>query len=609
MARTRADSNMWTCLRMRAKTIVAFVAALVVFLYGWLLLRAHEHMLSEQSSSGGQAKEINVILDNIEKESAQLASLVASLDQQMQGFPKVPASSASRETPKAGALKVAFEPSSSTQPPALPPTLPNGMVIPPPQTFNSQLSSAAESVLLVCGTDGSGTRRVVDVLTELGVPMVSEDPETFDIHADLLGGWPPIVHPLLQTTKALSYDPSELERTQPFLHRQLTAAVNKLVSKAALDSHKPTSYKLAVGGLLPRAEKMSASGVQFGFKAPVAMTLGPYWSHVIPHFKLLHVVRDGRDIAFSANQGPVEKFYGDMYGAAGANLRGLSPPLMAMRLWSDWNSQIFDWAQARAQAIESSSSFSSSSSSSSSFGYLVLHSEDLVSPIITQRFAAIASLAHWVNSNATDLEICCIALQDAEYLGSHDRIERHDVRNAQQHVASKYGKWRALLRGDKALEKRLNDLGQRGLRGLGYEPPRPLAEEGAAAFWGNGFVCSRQRQQRGDLVCPRNEKPLPYKVDDFAFKGCSVLAGTDYKGDGSSDIETMGWEQGAAALGLAASSNDNTWCCRLCQLRRASQKCRAFTVDVMNRVCFLKRRRGTVVANERTTLLVSGDLV
>ena len=44
------------------------------------------------------------------------------------------------------------------------------------------------------------------------------------------------------------------------------------------------------------------------------MTLAPYWAHLLPHFRLLHVLRDGRDIAFSANQGPVEKFFTVVYG-------------------------------------------------------------------------------------------------------------------------------------------------------------------------------------------------------------------------------------------------------------------------------------------------------
>ena len=56
-----------------------------------------------------------------------------------------------------------------------------------------------------------------------------------------------------------------------------------------------------------------------------------------------------------------------------------------------------------------------------SFGYLTLHSEDLVSDQAEQRFFAISSLARWVGSNITDEKACCLALEDAEYLGSHDR--------------------------------------------------------------------------------------------------------------------------------------------------------------------------------------------
>ena len=69
-------------------------------------------------------------------------------------------------------------------------------------------------------------------------------------------------------------------------------------------------------------------------------------AHLLPQFQLLHVLRDGRDIAFSVNQGPVEKFYSHMYGTS----HFTTPvPLKAMRLWSDWNSQIYNWAKARTQ--------------------------------------------------------------------------------------------------------------------------------------------------------------------------------------------------------------------------------------------------------------------
>ena len=60
------------------------------------------------------------------------------------------------------------------------------------------------SVLVVGGTDGSGTRRVVQVLTSLGTRIVSEDPETYDIHADLVGGWPAVVTPVLEVRSAVA---------------------------------------------------------------------------------------------------------------------------------------------------------------------------------------------------------------------------------------------------------------------------------------------------------------------------------------------------------------------------------------------------------------------
>jgi hypothetical protein len=67
----------------------------------------------------------------------------------------------------------------------------------PPGSGSGSSSSSSENIMVVGGTDGSGTRRVVQLLTKLGVTIVSEDPETFDIHADLFGGWPEVVMPVL----------------------------------------------------------------------------------------------------------------------------------------------------------------------------------------------------------------------------------------------------------------------------------------------------------------------------------------------------------------------------------------------------------------------------
>ena len=51
-----------------------------------------------------------------------------------------------------------------------------------------------------------------------------------------------------------------------------------------------------IPGALPKPQGTSSSHVKYAFKAPVAMTLVPWFAHLEPHFKFLHVLRDGRDI-------------------------------------------------------------------------------------------------------------------------------------------------------------------------------------------------------------------------------------------------------------------------------------------------------------------------
>lgn len=167
---------------------------------------------------------------------------------------------------------------------------------PAPASFGKMTDN---SVLVVGGTDGSGTRRVVEVLTQLGVSMVSEDPETYDIHADIVGGWPRIVDPVIAETHSLMYDPKSLSEK---VRSETSKRVQIVLEQAERDSKRPESKILAKGGKLAGPEGIHATGVSFGIKAPVAMVMLPWWRHMSPNLKFLHVVRDGRDIAFSANQ-------------------------------------------------------------------------------------------------------------------------------------------------------------------------------------------------------------------------------------------------------------------------------------------------------------------
>eukprot|EP00605_Chrysophyceae_sp_TOSAG23-4_P000618 GSChrysophyteH1.ASY1.ANO1.697.1 assembled CDS len=306
-----------------------------------------------------------------------------------------------------------------------------------------RLQNPIKSFLVVCGTDGSGTRKVVQTLVDIGVLMVSEDPETFDIHGDLIGGWPTVVAPVVKNARTLNY-----RVLPPNVNRAVSSNLRKLVAQARTDSRKPQSFVLAKGGALPRPKNSDASRVSFGFKAPVAMTLAPFWSYIEPHVMLLHVLRDGRDIAFSANQSPVQKFYSDMYG-----MDRTDNHVKGIRLWSDWNSQLYTWAKERVTKLQRS------------FSYMALHTEDLASDKVEIRFKAILNLAKWTGSTLSTQELCCVA---------QNVVKRQNRGNAQKEISKRYGKWRGILNRQPALSDAIHKAGAKGLEMFNYEPRRDL---------------------------------------------------------------------------------------------------------------------------------------
>lgn len=401
------------------------------------------------------------------------------------------------------------------------------------------VSEDEKAVLIVGGTDGSGTRRVVQILTELGVSMVSEDPETYDIHADLVGGWPTIVKPVIKQMRSLEYDPSSFSASNPKEYKKSSDDLRRLLNQVDRDSHKPTSYRLAVGGVLPKPKDVEAKRVKYGFKAPVSMALLPYWVHLLPHSKFVHVLRDGRDIAFSVNQGPVEKFYDDMYGRD-----KVQPPVKAIKLWSDWNSQIFRWSkqyiESKTKAPMDGASNSrltsllrgglESDSEKKSFSYIVVHTEDTVSESRAIRFAAIHHLAKFVGSTISNDQICCMAVESMEFMGSHDRSEV-DRNNQQKQVSSRYGKWKKKTEKNPSLLKSLYSAGNTGLALFGYDPMRVLPED--AMVTEDGYHCNfdpKDCKYENKMLNPE-DGAFNRKPEEYAIEGtCEITAGIDYKG-------------------------------------------------------------------------------
>jgi hypothetical protein len=443
---------------------------------------------------------------------------------------------------------------------------------PPPPVWGG--ASVAGSSLVVGGTDGSGTRRVVEVLTQLGVPMVSEDPETYDIHADIVGGWPKIVDPVIAESHGLMYDPSTLSAS---VRKETTTRITRVLEQARADSKKPESKVLARGGRLAGPGGVQAAGVSFGIKAPVSMVLVPWWREVSPNLKFLHVVRDGRDIAFSANQGPVNKFYKGMYPQAAQ--RQKSTNLQAIQLWSDWNSQIHEWSLAQPHEKDGHS-----------YGYMLLHTEDLVDERVGVRFGAMKDLAMWVQSDASDDYICCLAIKRASFMGSHDRTARtpkSERQNAAQ-LKQRYGKWRAQTKKNPKLAEDLHRVGSQGLSLLGYEPLREFADEdtewGNSGSGGSGYQCTLSQAE-----CGFSEQA----ADTVDSKPCVLRESTDFRA-------------GSLRIDLAVTpATSAQGCCGEC---REAKGCSHFTYDDKNNYCYLKSGGGKMISGAEAGSLVSGSI-
>jgi len=288
-------------------------------------------------------------------------------------------------------------------------------------------------ILVVGGTDGSGTRVVVQVLQLLGVPFCVDDRESLDVHASKMGGWPMVLSRILRKTKPKQTWKQRLESMDTQTAYSTKQSLSSLMhayeerTKPLLDSakyfHKP----------LP-------TNVLYGFKAPSTLLLH---SLIPTNVRFLHVVRDGRDIALSSNQSPVEKFYQDYYQQADDTRDSIH---RSLRLWNDWNYRQSAWS---------------------------IRIEDLV---IHETSRVVQQLAEWVGSPRTSLEVCCIVkhLQENVFI---DAIRAH------------YGKWKSNAEVTKAASQDASTT----LRLWGYEP------------WKSFLKRNREvSQTETECVCTRN---------------------------------------------------------------------------------------------------------
>jgi len=165
-------------------------------------------------------------------------------------------------------------------------------------------------VVVVGGSDGSGTRAVVDTLKALGVAILSDDPQTFDIHGAVMfgkKGWPKLITTILQATKGnVNYTWDELPTaTQQIVEREVQKLLNSIAIKYAGERrrHRLQSKTFpqpnALRAKLDRTQHNKAldpspatTRVAFAIKAPVTMLVLPVLTRFMGPIQFLHVVRE-----------------------------------------------------------------------------------------------------------------------------------------------------------------------------------------------------------------------------------------------------------------------------------------------------------------------------
>jgi hypothetical protein len=166
--------------------------------------------------------------------------------------------------------------------------------------------------ILIGGTGGSGTRVVQSLVESAGVFMghnLNESKDALDFEPLL----DRLVNQVLQETRGLNYLPSDLSPA--------------LRESALRELHDCCEAFL---------RRRPRHATRWGIKTPRLMYLLPLFQALYPELQFIHVVRDGRDMAFSENQNQLRKHYAAMFGE---DVSG-DLPSASLRLWAKANGDV-----------------------------------------------------------------------------------------------------------------------------------------------------------------------------------------------------------------------------------------------------------------------------
>jgi Sulfotransferase family len=204
------------------------------------------------------------------------------------------------------------------------------------------------SPIVIGGTGGSGTRLVQSILAGAGVFMGRHLNAAGDA-LDFVGPLDRFINPILAHTRSLDYCPADLPAE---------------LSQAALSELSASSRRISAD--CPWAMQ------QWGWKNPRSMFVLPILHEIYPQLRFIHVLRDGRDMAFSSNQNQPQQHYAALFGGTPTALTFED----ALRFWAKANCDVSSWGVSNLGDR-----------------YLVLRLED----ICDQPEPQIRRLLHWLD--------------------------------------------------------------------------------------------------------------------------------------------------------------------------------------------------------------------
>lgn len=172
---------------------------------------------------------------------------------------------------------------------------------------------------LIGATGGSGTRAVAQLVHRAGVWIGGELNESWD--ALPLG---------LYSNRWIDRSWAATAGWRRPLPEELRRAMAEDLARV-LEAH-----------LRPLGDEAERSRwLAWGWKEPRCMYLLPFWCSLFPSLRFLHLLRDGRDMAFSSNQNQLVKHGGTVLGRG---WKGRPQPERSAALWARMNTLVADFA-------------------------------------------------------------------------------------------------------------------------------------------------------------------------------------------------------------------------------------------------------------------------